>query len=320
MVSIVIPVYNIEEHIINSVCSAISQTYKEIEIILVDDGSVDGSSRICDEYALLDNRIKVMHKSNGGLSSARNAGIDIESGDYIVFLDGDDYYALNAIEYAAEIEEKTKADIVQFGYIETFDDYSEKVVNKSNSVELVSDIKRFFEKLYEIGGEAASACTKLYNRMLFDNLRFKEGILHEDEQLVTRQLPKVNTIAYIPDKLYYYVMRQGSIIRSDFKLNRLDAFYVMQERIEMLRNLGYNDILDIQYTRYFSGLMNFYCIARKKHSKVGCKKIISLLKDYYKKYDYKPQGVLRIFYCICKINPRLVYCYYILRNTFGHIE
>ena len=112
MVSVIIPVYNIEKHIYNSIKSSVNQTYRDIEIILVDDGSSDKSALICDEYALIDNRIKVIHKTNGGLSSARNAGLDTAKGDFIVFLDGDDYYALDAIEYAVDIQSKTNADIM----------------------------------------------------------------------------------------------------------------------------------------------------------------------------------------------------------------
>lgn len=320
MVSVVIPVYNVEKHIVNSVCSVVSQTYRDIEIILVDDGSTDNSSVKCDEYACKDNRIKVVNKFNGGLSSARNAGIDIASGDYILFLDGDDYYALDAVEYAVKIEEKTKADIVQFGYIETSDDFGKKFVDRKNDIKIEKDTKKFFEKLYEIGGEAASACTKLYKKEMFDNLRFKEGILHEDEELITRQLEKVKMIAYIPEKLYYYVMRQGSIIRSDFNLKRLDFFEVNKKRIEKLKKLGFDDILVIEYNRYFSALMNFYCTAKKRKSSVGTAQIIRLINEYYEKYDYKPKSSLKIFYKLCKINANFVYLYYALRSIFGHIE
>ena len=320
MISVIIPIYNIQEYMADSVKSIMLQTYKDIEIILVDDGSTDGSGELCDKYADRDSRIRVIHKLNGGLSSSRNAGIDIAKGDYIIFLDGDDYLALNAIEYIYEIQKKTNADIVQYGYIETEQRYREEYIEEIGVYELITDKKKFYEKLYELGGEAASACTKLYKRKLFDKFRFKEGILHEDEQLITRQLEAVESIAYIPEKPYYYVMRSGSIIRSDFNMKRLDFFSVGAERIEKLKALGYGDILEIEYKRYFSGLLNYYCTAKIRSSKEGCRAVVGLLKDYYKNYNYLPPGKLKVFYYLCRINADFVFVYYILRKYFGHIE
>lgn len=319
-VSIIIPIYNIKEYMSDSVNSAMMQTYKDIEIILVDDGSTDGSGEMCDEYGEKDSRIKVIHKENGGLSSARNAGLDAAEGEYILFLDGDDYLALNAAEYALSIAKRTDADIIQYGYIETIESFTPNHINGTGGAEVIKDTKSFYGKLYEIGGEAASACTKLYKRSMFDRFRFKEGILHEDEELITRQLREVGSIAYIPDKLYYYVTRKGSIIRSDFNLRRLDFFAVGKERIKMLRSLGYSDILETEYDRYFSGLLNYYCTARKRNSKEGCAEIKRLLKEYYQDHNHIPNGKMRLFYYICRINPDLVEVYYLLRKHFGHIE
>ena len=319
MVSIIIPVYNIEDYVDKAVCSAVKQSYTETEIILVDDGSTDKSGKICDEYAKKYNNIRVVHKRNGGLSSARNAGLDAACGDFIMLLDGDDYIALDAVEHLMEAQKKTYADIVQYGYIETECGFSEEYVNSSVSYELIEDQRLFFERLYTLGGEGASACTKLYKRSLFKNLRFKEGILHEDEFMATRMLRTAKSICYTNLKPYFYVMRQGSIIKSDFNLKKLDLFYVKEDRIAALKELGYDELLGREYEGYFSSLINLYCSAAKLGSRVGCDELIKLISDY-PKFKYKPKGRNRFFYNICRVDPRLVHIYYLLRKYFGHIE
>ena len=318
MVSVIIPVYNIKDYISNSVISVMNQTFKDIEIILVDDGSTDGCCEICDEYAGKDKRIKVIHKQNGGLSSARNAGLDIANGEYILFIDGDDYIALNSIEYLVHIQKETDADIIQFEYEETKEISFHKHIEFNEQYELIKDKKIFYERLYQFGGVIASACTKLYKKELFDTLRFKEGILHEDEYFVTRLFSLVQSIAYINEKLYYYVMRDDSIIRSEFSIKKLDYFLVRKDRIEILKELNYPDLLDIEYERYFSGLMNFYCKSIASRNKEGCKEIIKLINEY-KTYEYTPKGKYRLFYIFYRINPHMVYIYYLLRKYFGHI-
>ena len=220
-VSVIVPVYNIENYIEGCIKSLISQTYTNEEIILVNDGSTDNSLNVCEQFAGLDNRIKIVNKTNGGLSSARNAGIDVATGDYIMFIDGDDYIAANTLlELVSQIE-KYDADIVQFGYVETNADYSNQVCAPVSSMELISDTYQMFKRLYSIGGEAASACTKLYKVYLFDSLRFKEGINNEDEQMITFMLQKAQSVLYTDFKPYYYVTRQGSIINSKFSKKKI---------------------------------------------------------------------------------------------------
>ena len=163
-VSIIVPVYNIENYIEGCIKSLVYQTYNKIEIILVNDGSTDNSLSVCERFAVSDNRIKIVNKANGGLSSARNSGIDVANGDFIMFIDGDDYIACNTLSELVLQIEKYDADIVQFGYVETNSDYSNQVCAPVSCLELVSDTYEMFKRLYSIGGEAASACTKLYKR------------------------------------------------------------------------------------------------------------------------------------------------------------
>ena len=302
----------------NSVESTINQTYKDIEVILVDDGSVDGCAEMCDTYEKEYEFIKVVHKKNGGLSSARNAGIDVAKGELLMFLDGDDYLAINAVERLVNIINETHADIVQYGYVETECNFKIEYVNAEIEYTLISDRKGFFDKLYEIGGEAASACTKLYKKELFNELRFQEGILHEDEYLITRMLNNVSLIAYTNFKPYFYVLRNNSIINSEFNIGRLDVFYVKTDRLKMLQTLGYQDLMKIEYENYFAALMNYYCAAKKAQNTDACNHILNLIRKY-KEFKYIPSGKFKIFCFLCRVNPRFVEVYYILKKFFGHI-
>lgn len=319
-VSVIIPVYNVEKYIANTISSVIKQTYKNIEIILVDDGSSDCSGSICDEWSKKDDRIKVIHKKNGGLSSARNTGLDNVTGEYVIFLDGDDYLALNAIEILIDVRTKINCDIVHFGYTETTINYEENIVRFSNEIEVLDETYKIYRKMYELGGEGASACTKMYNSSLFKELRFKEGILHEDEQLMTDLLDKVYKIVYIPDKLYYYVMRNNSIVRSGFNIKKLDILEISAERIKKLRELGFKDLENTEMNRYFNTMMYQYSIAKANKSGYGCREIKKQIKQYYKKYIYTQKGRMHIFYRMCSISPNFVNLYYMLRKCFGHLK
>ena len=310
LVSIVIPVYNIADYVSYCINSVLNQSYKNIEIILVDDGSSDGSGVVCDKFWEEYGNIKVIHKKNGGLSSARNAGIDIATGEYIMFIDGDDYISKNAVEYLMYIEELTNADIVQFGYIETEQVNENISVKTSREYELISDRRNFFDKLYEIGGEAASSCTKLYKKGVFDDLRFREGILHEDEYIVPSLFEKAQSIAYIPEKLYFYIMRNESIIKSRFTPKKLDIFIYQDDRIKILKKLQYYDILEKEYQRQVSTAIHLFYDAQWAGYRKEAERILNRLKYYttldiliYNKFD-------RIIYKLCKINIKFMYLFY----------
>jgi len=318
-VSIIVPVYNVQEYVGNAVKSLVCQTYRDLEIILVDDGSTDGSGSLCDEFLKQDERIKVIHKENGGLSSARNAGLDIATGDFLLFLDADDYLCLNAVEVLVQIQKSTDADIVQFRYEHTDCLYAENFVSHTGDVEIVTDRHAFYDKLYKIGGEGASACTKFYKKDLFVDLRFKHGVLHEDEFMITDILTKPQKIAYINDNLYYYVMRGNSIIHS-FSEKKLDVFVASEYRMNFLSKSGYEDLFEIEQNKYFATLVNYYCLARYYKNYEVSKKLLTMIREYYNKYSYSGCGILKILYKLCKVDTGFVWFYYILRKYFGHIE
>ena len=311
-VSIVVPVYNIEDYIRSCINSIVAQTFNNIEIILVDDGSIDKSGDICDEFLENYENIKVIHKSNGGLSSARNAGIEVATGEYIMFVDGDDYIAINAVDYLMHIESLTNADIVQFRYLETEQINKNVKVEISGKYELVNDQKVFFDKLYEIGGEAASSCTKLYKTKLFDKIRFREGILHEDEYIIPYLFQEAKSIAYIPEQLYFYVIRKGSIIKSNFNPKKLDIFVYGDDRIRVLQELQYYDVLEKEYQRQISTIIHMFYEAYGAGYKAESKTILGRLRSYDKLNISIKNRFDRIIYKMCKININFIYLFYVI--------
>ncbi len=313
-VSIIVSVYNIEDFIEGCINSLINQTYSNIEIILVDDGSTDGSSDVCDKIERNDNRIKVIHKENGGLSSARNAGLDIATGDFVMFIDGDDYLVENAVEILMNIQKQYNSDIVQFEYEETEHKYYRKMdVEKPNPI-CVDDMRMMYDKLYELGGCAASACTKIYKSKIFEGLRFKEGIRHEDEQVVPFVIQRANKIVYIKNKLYCYYMRSGSIIKSGFNIRKLDIFDILKERMDILKSLGYSDLIEKENHRYFTSLVYFYADARNANNNEACAKLKQLMRVFIKDNTVKVSGYMKLIRLMCKLNTNFIATYYWMKK------
>ncbi|MFO3715019.1 glycosyltransferase family 2 protein [Oribacterium sp. P9] len=223
LISVVIPIYNVEDYINKCVESVRNQTFSNIEIVLVDDGSIDKSGLICDSLAKEDSRISVYHKHNGGLSDARNYGISKSNGEYITFVDGDDSLHLKALETMYDAATKENCAIVIGGlYIEYDDGHIEK------EEPLCSDyVKRTNrESLAMIfSGKGYSACGKLYRTYLFEDTQFPVGKLDEDFATIYKLIAKTKYVAFIPEYVYYYYKRQGSITKSAFNVKKMDFFY-----------------------------------------------------------------------------------------------
>lgn len=248
MISVIVPVYNIERFLPSTLDSLIHQIGNvDFEILLIDDGSTDKSGDICDEYASEYDNISVIHKPNGGLSSARNVGIDVARGEYLLFVDGDDCLdsiTISALKKATSLH--PHCDVIQFRYEEV----SPSMPFGHCAKEELSDYyectneHEFFLQLFQLGGVAASACTKLIKRSVIGDLRFKEGIQHEDEEFVTRLLPQCKCIGYCSNEFYKYMMRSGSIIHSDFSRKRLDIIPILKDRIVYLESKKYDDLVE----------------------------------------------------------------------------
>lgn len=234
LISVIVPVYNVEKFLPRCIESIRAQTYKKIEIILVDDGSPDQCPKICDNYAKDDDRIKVIHKKNGGLSDARNMGIECAKGEYLCFVDSDDYIAPTMLEHLLNAiqENKTKLAICNFQVV---DEYGQRVFEEERSpiVKGCFSAQKLLPKLYnDLGWYYVVAWNKIYHRSLFDTIRFPQGKIHEDEYIIAQIIYEAQNISCIDSEEYIYTYnRKGSI---------------MTER----QVQGYSDWLEALYERY----------------------------------------------------------------------
>lgn len=277
-VSVIVPVYNVRDYLSGAVESLLRQTERDLEIILVDDGSTDGSGALCDRFAKRDKRIKVLHKENGGLSSARNAGVGIAAGEYILFLDGDDCLLPSAVSRALEVAENNSCDFVQFLYREQRNGDLSEGEKQTGAAVLVQGTKACFEMLYQLGGAGASACTKLMRAGLAREIPFRR-IRHEDEQWCTEAFQRELTAMYLPETLYVYVIRGNSIITGSFRREKLELFQVISNRIEVLKRLHLDDLLSREYQKLFGAILRLHCEARA----AGDREAVSEIKALFEK-------------------------------------
>lgn len=199
-VSIIIPVYDVEKYLRKCLDSLINQTYKNLEIIVVDDGSSDNSGKICDEFAEIDDRVIVIHQKNAGVSVARNVGLDKMTGSYVTFVDSDDYLELNAIDKFLTILTNEKADIV-FGEAITF--IKDEIIYYPNKKAEKYSSKLIKEKILldELGNHVA---TKFYNSIIWNDIRFPEKLVYEDLYIMPSVCMKAKKIVYRCEPLYWY--------------------------------------------------------------------------------------------------------------------
>ena len=228
-ISIIIPIYNVFEYLPSCIESVLRQTYKEWELILVDDGSTDGSDGICDRYGNLDDRIQVIHQKNGGVSNARNRGLAAASGDYFLFLDGDDLIDKGMLDRLAQEAKDGDVDIVISVFDHMFSDGKTKeVFRDSERMELdrFSTLREMFNYRF-YGWEPVG---KLYKRELFDGVRFDESKKYAEDMLINWELLKrVKRTVYIPYVGYHYYQRKESAVHSKFSFEHLSTLEVVNK-------------------------------------------------------------------------------------------
>lgn len=248
LISVIVPVYKVEKYIHKCVDSILSQTFTDFELFLVDDGSPDNCGKICDEYAEKDNRIIVIHKENGGLSDARNVAIDKANGDYLTFIDSDDYVSDNHLEtlYNALIE--TNSDI-SISNITSFDDeeFDDNLYKPTTEIKTL-DGKGVFSTI-----NRPNACAKLYKKTIYSDIRFPVGRLYEDVFVWHDVLAKAKRIVLTGDNSYFYYSRDNSIMHQEYKLQFTDIIDALELRIKKLEELGLqklaNDNREFIYSR-----------------------------------------------------------------------
>ena len=241
LISVVVPVYKVEKYLMQCVDSILNQSFTDFELILVDDGSPDSCPIICDEYAKQDKRIKVIHKQNGGLSSARNAGIDGAIGRYVIFIDSDDYYSDNDFfNSVAKKIRKADVDIIFFRYKKVFEDGNEKIVlpyDKTAIADLENDVLINYLSLND--QLDSSACSKIFNRsfLMKNDLYFKVGMYSEDIEWMIRCLMCLHTASFLYNIPYCYRIRAGSISHSIKMKNIEDVFYSIETYAPIMKTM-----------------------------------------------------------------------------------
>lgn len=230
LVSIIIPVYKVEAYLDECVRSVMNQTYQNLEIILVDDGSPDRCGEMCDDYAGEDNRIKVIHKPNGGLSDARNVGMTEAVGEYLFFLDSDDFIRSDAIELLVRQIQQSGADIVCSAPLSFLDG---TVPGEERSSQISSVCYDTESAMVHFAQCDWGAWGKLYRREIHQSIFFPVGRIHEDEAIMLDLLERCTKVCDITEKIYYYRQRTNSITSTGYSLKKMDWFYGWERNVSI---------------------------------------------------------------------------------------
>lgn len=284
LISVIVPVYRVEKYLERCVKSILSQTYKNLEVILVDDGSPDQCPAICDACAERDARVKVIHQENKGLSGARNAGIDAASGEYLAFVDSDDYVSPHFIEELYQLLQDTGCAIGQcrFSYVK-----GDGLVEEGDSAFCIYRGESLMEQLY--GPEEKATCfvvawNKLYRAELFKEtgIRYPEGRIHEDEATTYRLFHEAKKLAFLDRALYGYYTENGGSITSVFSAKRLQWLTAHEERIAFFKKNGYEKLLPAAYRKLCDACITFYfrCTEQVKDAEELKKELRKRLETY----------------------------------------
>lgn len=281
IISIIIPIYNVEKYLPKCIESILNQSLKEIELILVDDGSLDNSGNICDQYAKLDSRIKVIHKANGGVSSARNIGVKASSGQYIGFVDPDDYIDKDMYSKLYELCIKSKSDIA---ICKLGREINGNIINKNDKeTELELSNLEGMRELFKGELYRFSLCNKLFKRKCFEGVIFPDGRIHEDLSTTYKLFASSNRSIYTSYMGYIYVKRENSILTSTYNEKRLQSFIGWDEILQFIIN-NYSEIMD-QVIATFT----YWCMDNIAYifNQVKDIKLVIKYVNYIRKYTIK---------------------------------
>lgn len=287
-ISVIVPVYNAERYLERCVTSIVNQTYQNIEIILVDDGSRDRSGEMCDLFAEKDQRIKVIHKENGGASTARNIGLDICLGEYVTFVDSDDWLDIHMYENLMELMENMDGDIVECNW-EIIHDEMKDIKQPEIEVTVLKRVEA--EKaLFDGSGKATILpWNKIYKKKLFENNRFPEGMMCEDQWLLPKIYLKSKQSIYVNQKYYYYYQSPNSVMRSSFGKKNLAALVAFEETRKLYLENGLQDLVQWCDTAYSFLLIKYYNLSLKKlESRSIAQKIKGCFNKRLKEYLRNP--------------------------------
>lgn len=283
LISVIVPVYNVEKYLARCVDSIVNQTYKNLEIILVDDGSTDLCPQMCDDYAEKDSRIKVVHKKNGGLSDARNAGMAVATGEYISFIDSDDYVSDDFFECLLDVMNKENSDIAECSVVKLYednrfdefsDDLSVKTYDTHDAMSALIAENPFYQHVWN----------KLYKTELVKDIPYAVGKLNEDEFWTYQVFGRANKVSKLNKTMYYYFQRNSSIMGVGYNIRRLDALEGKANRQKYIEN-NFPDLSTQAKIDLYGSCMFAYQSVLKFMSGADKKKALELIRKYRKMYN-----------------------------------
>lgn len=290
LISVIVPVYNVECYLKSCIESILMQTFNDFELILVDDGSPDHCGEICDEYVQKDSRVRVIHQLNQGLSAARNNAIDVAKGDYLTFVDSDDFILPHCLEVLLNLCRENNADISACNMVrclstDSLSDVKEQLTNKKNEVFQDDKMEVFFctQKI------TTTACGKLYKRCLFESVRYPVGRCNEDIFTVYKIVHYANKVAYLDYYGYVYRINENSIVNESYSPRKWDAIDACLERKKFIE-LNYP-----KQKKYACRAIVHYCnhiLISMAASSVYDKKVLDQLQRLYREYVW--------YYVFCK--------------------
>lgn len=278
LISVIVPIYNVEKYLARCVDSIVNQTYKNLEIILVNDGSPDLCPQMCDDYAEKDSRIKVVHKKNGGLSDARNAGMAVAKGEYISFIDSDDYVSDDFFECLLDVMNKENSDIAECSVVKLYednrfdefsDDLSVKTYDTQDAMSALIAENPFHQHVWN----------KLYKTELVRDIPYAVGKLNEDEFWTYQVFGRANKVSKLNKTMYYYFQRNSSIMGVGYNIRRLDALEGKANRQKYIEN-NFPELSTQAKIDLYGSCMFAYQSVLKFLSGADKKKALSIIKKY----------------------------------------
>lgn len=309
LITLIVPIYMVEPYLNRCIKSLVTQTYQNLEIILVDDGSKDNCPAICDAWAKKDSRIRVIHRKNGGLSAARNSGIDAAKGEYLAFVDSDDFVSDEFIETLYQACKQTGSQIAQCRYEYVDGDKMTKDKEEvTEPMEVYSGKEMIKGMSWRDGAYNVVAWNKLYHKSLFESVRYPKGRIHEDEATTHKLFYQAERVAFVYRFLYGYYTGGTSITRDKFSKKRLDWEWAVRNRLIFLKNRQETEILIPMYKIYMDGTIDLYYKTKELlRDRKAAGELKKRLRSTYKeliKYGETPLKT-RIGYRIFLVSPIL---------------
>ena len=320
VISIIVPVYNMEKYLERCMSSILNQTYRHLQIILVDDGSTDASPQMCDAYSKKDARVQVVHKENGGLSDARNAGLQLATGTYIGFVDSDDWIELDMYEkmYAACVSQDADIAVCRYASV-----YKERIQKTESDRIVVLSREELLEKYIADDADCViynSVWSKLFRRELVEGILFPVGHNSEDIMYTTKSFCKVKRAVYLDQCLYNYVQSRGNSIMNSNREERMfqDEIPFWREHVAYIRE-HVSDVLGAYAEFYFyRRLLSYFTeLAKEKETEKIAQRITDVMyaekkviRRVYRKACNSYSDKIRMW--IFLISPRIYQSYYII--------